>query len=49
MNNYTLFISLPIECNASDTNDTYGMASSNVDKSSNHFGSDCTNEKYQLG
>ncbi len=49
MNNYALFISLPIEGNASDSNPNYGfhynngMPFSTIDKESNYGGSWCAN------
>ncbi len=52
MNNYTLFISLPIEGNASDTDPNTGFIVNNglpfstVDKSSNYHGSECANRQY---
>ncbi len=51
MNNYTLYISLPIEGNASDANPTVGfiynngMPFSTVDKESNVGGSICANSR----
>ncbi len=50
MNNYTLFISLPIEGNASDANSDGGfyynnrMPFSTIDKESNAGGSLCAND-----
>ncbi len=49
MNNYKLYISLPIEGNASDANTYYGfifnngMPFSTRDKESNYAGSHCAN------
>ncbi len=50
MNDYTLYISLPIEGNASDADLTYGFIYNNgqpfstVDKNSSQYGSWCAND-----
>ncbi len=56
MNNYTLFISLPIEGNASDANPNTGFIYNNgqtfstVDKETNYHGSYCAaSTDYQYG
>ncbi len=55
MNNYTLYISFPIEGNASDADPNMGfirnngMPFSTGDKSSNQFGSYCANGQAQYG